>query len=165
MDGARVGAPQATQVADRVHLLQNLADTLDHVFSTQGKALNAVSEALGRTPITPPDGQTAVPVPPSLPTPQAQTRAAPRRSRRLATSIQVWALPRQGWSNCAMAQPLGSGRLTVVRSLQAPTFPERKGHTNSGKRVLSPDQERLLKRWNAGCREALPLLRDLQRHG
>ena len=55
--------------------------------------------------------------------------------------------------------------MTVVRSLQAPTFPERKGHTNPGKSVLTPYKERLLKRWNAGCREALQLFRDLRRHG
>jgi transposase len=154
LDGARAGAPQATQVADRFHPLQNLAEALDQVFSAHGPALKAVSTARSRTPVVQPDGQTAVPVPPSLPTPQAQTRAAERRSRRLATEAQVWALHRQGWSNRAMAQPLGSGRMTVVRSLQAPTVPARTGHTNPGKSVLTPDQERLLKRWNAGGREA-----------
>jgi hypothetical protein len=84
MDGAHVGAPQATQVADRVHRLQNLADALDQVCSTHGTALTAVSEALRRTPSVPPDGRTAVPVPSPLPTPPAQTRAAQRRARRLA---------------------------------------------------------------------------------
>jgi transposase len=164
-DGARAGAPQATQVADRFHLLQNLAEALDPVFSTHGKALKAVSDARSRAPVVQPDGQTAVPVPPSMPTPQAQTRAAERRSRRLATSAQVWALHRPGWSNRAIAPQLGSGRMTVVRSLHAPTFPERQGHTKPGKRVLTPAQERRLKRWNAGCREALLLVRDLRRHG
>src|SRR5262245_13163161 len=164
-DGARAGAPQATQVADRFHLLQNLAEALDQIFSTHGKALKAVSEAMSRTPVVQPDGQTAVPVPPSTPTPQAQTRAAERRSRRRATYEQVWALHRQGWSNRAIAQHLGIGRMTVVRSLQAPTFPERKGHTNPGKSVLTPYKERLLKQWNAGCREVLQLFRDLRRHG
>ena len=55
--------------------------------------------------------------------------------------------------------------MTVVRSLQAPTFPERKGHSNPGKSVLTPYKECLLKRWNAGCREALQLFRDLRRRG
>jgi transposase len=164
-DGARAGAPQATQVADRFHLLQNLAEALDQVFSAHGPALKAMSTAHSRTPVVQPDGQTAVPIPPSIPTPQAQTRAAQRRSRRLAIYEQVWALHRQGWSNRAIAQHLGIGRMTVVRFLQAPTFPERKGHTNHGKSVLTPYKERLLTRWNAGCREALQLFRDLRRHG
>jgi transposase len=104
MDGARAGAPQATQVADRFHLLQNLAEVLDQVFSTHGNALKAVSDVLSRTRVVQPEGQTAVLVPPSTPTPQAQTRAAERRSRRLATYEQVWTLHRQGWSNRAIAQ-------------------------------------------------------------
>jgi transposase len=165
MDGARAGAPQAAQVADRFHLLQNLAEALDQVFSTHGKALKAVNEALSRTPVVQPDGQTAVPVPPSTPPPQAQTQAAQRRSRRLATYEQVWVLYRQGWSNRAIAQQLGIGRMTVVRSLQAPTFPERKGRSDTGKSLLTPYKERLLKQWNAGCREALQLFRDLRRRG
>jgi len=138
MDGARAGAPQASQVADRFHLLQNLAEALDQVFSAHGPALKAVSTALSRTPVVQPDGQTAVPIPPSPPTSQAQTQAALRRARRLATYEQVWSLHRQGWSNRAIAQQLGIGRMTVVRYLQAPTFPERKGRSDTGKSVLTP---------------------------
>jgi transposase len=165
IDGARAGAPQAIQVADRFHLLQNLAEALDQVFSAHGRALNAVSDALSRTPVVQPDGRTALPVPPPTPTPQAQARAAQRRARRLATYEHVWRLYRQGWSNRAIAQQLGIGRMTVVRYLQASTFPERKGRSDTGKSVLTPYKERLLKRWNAGCREVLQLFRDLQRHG
>jgi transposase len=165
IDAARAGAPQATQVADRFHLLQNLAEALDQVFSTHGHALRAVSDMLSRTPVVQPDGRPAVSVPPRTPSPQERTRAAQRRSRRLAVYEQVWTRHRQGWSNRAIAQQLGIGRMTVVRYLQAPTFPERKGHTNLGKSVLTPYKERLLKRWNAGCREALQLFRDLRRHG
>jgi transposase len=124
-----------------------------------------VSDAQSCFPVTQADGRTALPVPPSTPTPQAQTRAAQRRARRLTIYTQVWTLHQQGWSPRLIAQHLGIGRMTVVRYLQAPTFPERKGHTNPGKSVLTPYKERLLKRWNAGCREALQLFRDLQRHG
>jgi transposase len=164
-DGSRAGAPQATQVADRFHLLQNLAEALDQVFSTHGKALNAVSDAWSRTPVVQPDGQTAVPVPPSMSTPQAQARAAQRRARRLVTYEHVWTLHRQGWSTRTIAQHLGIGRMTVVRYLQAPTFPERKGRSDTGKSLLTPYKAYLLKQWNAGCREALQLFRDLQCHG
>jgi hypothetical protein len=87
IDGARAGAPQATQVADRFHLLQNLAETLDQVFSTHGAALKAMSDAWSHAPVAQPDGRMAMPVPPSTPTPQAQTRAAQRRARRLATYV------------------------------------------------------------------------------
>jgi transposase len=64
-----------------------------------------------------------------------------------------------------MAQQLGIGRMTVVRSLQVPTFPERKGRSDTGKSLLTPHKEYILEWWNAGCREALRLFRDLQCHG
>jgi transposase len=53
IDGARAGALQATQVADRFHLLQNLAKALNQVFSAHGTALKAVSEALRAYPNRP----------------------------------------------------------------------------------------------------------------
>jgi transposase len=164
-DGARAGAPQATQVADRFHLIQNLAEVLDQVFSTHGNALKAVSDALSKAPVLQADGRTAVPVPPSAPTLQEQTRAAQRRARRLATYDQVWTLHRQGWSPRAIAQHLGMGRWTVVRYLRAPTFPERKGRSDTGRSVLTPYKAYSLKRWNAGDREALQLFRAIQRQG
>jgi transposase len=165
IDGARAGAPQATQVADRFHLLQNLAEALDQVFSAHGPALKVVSGTLSRTPVVQPDGRTTVPVPPCSPTAQERTRAAQRRSRRLANYAKVWVLHRQGWSNRAIAQQLGIGRMTVVRYLQASTFPERKGRSDTGKSVLTPYKAYILKRWNAGCREALQLFRAIRRHG
>jgi transposase len=164
-DGARAGAPQATQVADRFHLLQNLAEALDQVFSTHGSALRAVTDTRSRTPITQPDGRTAMPVPPSTPTPQAQTRAAQRRARRLATYEQVWSLHHQGWSPRLIAQHLGIGRMTVVRYLQAPTFPERKGRSETRRSLLSPYTVAILTRWNAGCRGARQLFQAIQRQG
>jgi transposase len=164
-DGARAGAPQATQVADRFHLLQNLAEALDQVFSAHGPALKAVSDARSRTPITQPDGRTALPVPPSTPTPQAQTRAAQRRARRLATYTQVWTLHHQEWSPRLIAQHLGIGRMTVVRSLQAPTFPERKGRSETRQSRLSPYTAEILTRGNAGCREARQLFQAIPRQG
>jgi transposase len=164
-DGARAGAPQATLVANRFHPLQNLAEALDQVFGAHGPALKAVSDAWSRTPVTQPDGQTAVPVPLSAPTPQAQTWAAQHRARRLATYAQVWSLHRQGWSNRPIAQHLGIGRMTVVRYLQAPTFPEHKGRSKTRKSLLSPYIVEILTRWNAGCREARPLFQGIQRQG
>jgi transposase len=152
-------------VADRFHLLQNLAEAMDQVFSAHGNVLHTVSDARSRSPVVQPDGRIAMPVPPSTPTPQAQIRATQRRARRLATDEHVWRLYRQGWSNRAMAQQLGIGRMTVVRYLQAPMFPERTGRSDTGKSLLTPYKASILKQSNAGCRKALQLFRAIQRHG
>jgi len=47
-DGARQGTPEATQVADRFHLLQHLVEALEQVFHTHGQTLEAVNDTLRR---------------------------------------------------------------------------------------------------------------------
>lgn len=165
IDGARAGAPGATQVADRFHLLQNLAEVLDQVFSAHGSALKAVGEAISTEPVTGREGAVAVPVPTTVPTAIEEARAEQRRARRLANYEKVWALYRQGWSNRAIARQIGLGRMTVVRYLQALTFPERKGRSDKGRSILNPYKEHLLTHWNAGYRDARRLFREIRRKG
>jgi transposase len=83
-EGARHGAPTATQVADRFHLIQNLAEALDRVFTTHHQTLEAVNAAVRQQPVTLPDGTAAVPVPPPPTPPPEQARAAQRAARRQA---------------------------------------------------------------------------------
>jgi transposase len=81
-EGARQGASSATQVADRFHLLQNLAEALQQVFAVQSPALDAVNETLQQQPVPLPDGVAAVPVPPRATPAPAQQRVAQRQARR-----------------------------------------------------------------------------------
>jgi transposase len=112
-DGARHGAPEAIQVADRCHLRQNVAEALEQVCRAHGPVLTAVHAAMRQAPIRHADGSMAVPVPPPPPAPTAQELATQRRARRLARYEQVWALRRQGGSGAAIARQLGLGRTTV----------------------------------------------------
>jgi transposase len=164
-DGARQGAPRAIQVADRFHLLQNLAEALAQVFNTHGQVLKAVNEALSRTPVIRPDGTVVVPVPPAAPPPTVQVQAAHSQSRRLARHQQLWTLHSQGWTGQAIAKQLGIAKSTVFRSLRTPTFAERKAHRRRGHSVLNPYKDTLLQRWNSGCRDALQLFHVIQRQG
>jgi transposase len=45
-EGARHGAPAATQVADRFHMLQNLREALNQVFLTHEQTLDAVNAGI-----------------------------------------------------------------------------------------------------------------------
>ena len=165
-DGARQGAPAATQVADRFHLLQNLRETLDQVFLTHEQALEAVNTRMRQQPVLLPDGAVAVPVPPPVETPTpAQQRAGQRQARRQALHQQVWALHHQGWTAPAIAQQVGLGLRTVQRDLRRTTFAGRKRRSDRGDRVLNPYKPSLLERWNAGCYNAMRLFRDLRQRG
>src|SRR5262249_56768822 len=95
-EGARHGAPGATQVADRFHVLQNLAEALTHVFTTHSRALDAVNATEHQQPVLLPDGTSAVPVPPPPTPPAAEARAAQRAARRQPPYGAAWPLPRPG---------------------------------------------------------------------
>ena len=86
--GARRGAPAAVQVADRFHLLQNLAEMLEVVFTIHAKHLRAVDqarrEAVGR------NGNLLLP--PAETQERVALLAGARHERRKAQHEQVWAL-------------------------------------------------------------------------
>ncbi|GAC1496076.1 MAG: hypothetical protein NVS2B14_09960 [Chamaesiphon sp.] len=58
--GILQGAPQAIQVADRFHLLQNPAETLTQVFNAHTKELKAVELARNLASVTHKEGTTVV---------------------------------------------------------------------------------------------------------
>jgi transposase len=162
-DGARQGAPEATQVADRFHLLQNLVEALEQVFHTHRTALTAVNDAIRRQGVPLADGTVAVAVPPAPPTGQEKT--AQRRARRVECHQQVWALREHGWPGHAIAAQLGIGKSTVFRYLRTATLPERTRRADRGRSILNPYKPYLLERWNAGCCDALRLYGELQQRG
>jgi transposase len=164
-EGAQQGAPAATQVADRFHLLQNLAEALDQVFTTHPQALDAVNEAMRQQPVPLPDGTGAAPVPPPATPAPVQQQAAQRAARRQALYEQVWTLHRAGWTVPAIAAQVGLGRRTIFRYLHTPTCPGRQHRSTYGRSLLTPYKNYLLARWNAGCRTAMRLFRELQPQG
>jgi transposase len=160
--GARQGAPAATQVADRFHLFQNLAEALDPIFTTYHHALDVVNAAARQQPVPLPDGTLAVPGPPP-PTPRReQERADQRAAARQATYETVRTLRHQGWTVPAIAAHVGRSRRTVERYLCLPTWPRRQHRRHYGRSVLNPYKAYLLERWNAGCHTASHLFRELQ---
>jgi transposase len=88
-------------------------------------------------------------------------RAQERRDARFA---EVARLRGQGLSQKAIARTLGMGRKTVRRWLragQAPTW----RHADRGTSILDPYRAYLEERWQAGCRNAAALWRDLKAQG
>ena len=116
-------------------------------------------------PVSLANGTVAVPVPPPPTPPRAQQQAAQRAARRQATSDTVWTLHRQGWTVPAIAAQVGHSRHTIERYLRLPTWPGPQHRSTYGRRVLNPYKDYLLARWNAGCRTAMQLFRELQPQG
>ncbi len=160
--GARNGAPGAVQVADRFHLLQNLAETLEVVFTAHAKDLRA-AEQVRREAVAAERG--TVSIPPSEPQAKARVLAVARREPRLAAHEQVWMLRRQGWSGQAIARHLGISRSTVFRHLRSEAFPERKGRGDAGHSLLDPWQDIVFEHWNSDRRHGRKLFRTLQNDG
>jgi transposase len=164
-EGARQGASEAIQVADRFHVLQNLRETLDEVFTTHHHALDAVNAAARQQPVPLPDGTLAVPVPPP-PTPaRAEQQAAQRAAQRQALYEQAWALRRQGWTVVAIAAQVGRSCRTIERYLHMPTWPVRQHRRHYGRSILNPYKAYILERWNAGCHTAIQLFHELRARG
>jgi transposase len=160
--GIRQGAPEAIHVADRFHLLQNLAQTLNQVFATHHQALKAVDEAYSLSSVTQTDGSVVVRVPRQCSEQQPLQLADRNHARRLTIHQQVWDLHNQGWSAKAIARQVGIGVTSVFRYLRSPTLPEPTRRRSLGRSILVPYHEYILKRWNEGCHEGLILFKEIQ---
>ncbi len=166
-DGARRGAPDAIQVADRWHLLKNLGDALERFLIRHDHLLQEASHD-DLPPVheeLPPDLGEAMPKEMDHATAsRAQSDPDERRARRLRRYDEVRLLHHDGMSLREIAQVTGLSRQTVRRYAQAPVFPEMKrraGRTT----LLDPYEDRLLQRWNEGCRNGQQLYRELKADG
>lgn len=162
--GIRQGAPDATQVADRFHLFQNVAAALQEVFSAHYRDIEALHEAKHRESLSLDDGSLTVPVGPPVAPSRAQQPIEHNRARRGAEYEQARALHQQGWTIKAISTPLGGHHRTVKKYLQASTFPERPPRRRCSS-LLAPYQAYLLERWQAGCRSAKALYHEMQAQG
>jgi transposase len=148
-DGATRGAPDAVQVADRFHLLQNVREVLERLLERHQAALQAAAAppAPAETAAALPDAAEpppaavqddgAAPLPgsvaagppdelvPSGRTNQPAQRRAASRERRWARFTAVRELHAAGVSIREIARRLGLARETVQHFVRADAFPER----------------------------------------
>jgi transposase len=173
-EGARAGAPDAIQVADRWHLVDNLADALEDFFRSKGTALMAAAAALAaQDPTTaaarpPPDeiyqGKRRHPQPERW-RERAEAAAEAGVARRRANYDQARALHANGAAVAQIARTVGISRMTVYKYLREGP-PQRKRHSVHGRqRVLEPWEPYLLTRWAEGCRMATVLWREIRAQG
>ena len=166
-DGARQGAPAATQVADRWHLLRNLAEALEQVFHQHRRILQALHVPAAVSPLALVAQPAVVEMPAPSPTaPPAAllpptAGASPRHTHRRLRYEQVCHLAQQGWTFQAIARQVGLHRKTVAQYVRSDGYPVRARPPS----VLDSYKPYLLARWNAGCRTGMRLYEELQRQG
>lgn len=154
--GARLGAPKALQVADRFHMVRNLADVAERVLSHHRKALKQIRLTL---PATSP-----VPLAVRYLRPDGERSKERKRQARLERYEQVRQLFAEGMSMLRIAQRLHLNRKTVAQYLQTDVFPEL---TSQPPRpgILAPYLPYLWARWKDGERNGVGLFRELVARG
>jgi len=165
-EGAREGAPQAIQVADRFHLLKNVGDALEHLLQGQPAAVHAAA-----TPDTEPAQDASLGSGDALPSDEPLLpAAAPLAGRgqgdqRLEERYtQVMALAAEGHGIRGIRRATGLSRMTIRKYLRAADCPVRVPRAG----LLAPGsrwEQRLRERWDAGCQNAATLWEDLRDAG
>ena len=163
-DAATRGAPEAIQIADRFHLLRNITDITQHVLERHHADVRAVGlDASRRPPVLAKRGgpvSSAAADAPAKP-PLAEQQKLARRTRRLSRYDEVIALRANGASVMDIHRSVGLSRKTVMRWLNAGTYPKRQPGVRK-QMSLTPHADYLAHRWHAGCHNVTQLWRDLR---
>jgi len=155
-EGARTGAPDAIQVADRFHLWQNLAKAAERCVAAHRGCL-----------ADPGPGPAAEgPGPPAVPA-QAADPAGKFAERTRRHHAMVHQLLAEGHTIRAVARRLGWGRHTVQRYARAATWQEMADGRWQGPRpsMLDPFKPHLRQRADHGCGNAARLFREISALG
>jgi transposase len=171
-DGIRRGAPDALQVVDRFHLVQNLREALESVLVKERPALQQAAERTAHL-LAPAAG-------PVVATPMYrgrrnspqnwQQRLAAESQRRNAPRVAAYqavhALHEQGTPVATIARVVGVSRQTVYTYLRLhqPPDPKRPQFRQTNQ-VLTPYVPYLLRRWREGCRDSAQLWHEIQALG
>ena len=161
--GMNQGAPNAVQVADRFHLVQNLTEALEKVFRSHQPELKAI-ESQHRPTTLAPDVAVVRPKPTAIATEQAKFQA--KHQQRIDQQQQIKQLTEQRWTQAAIAQAVGVSERTVQRYVKLPDFPAIQPRRKAfGKSVLDPYKARFIAWWNDGIRQPRLLMSLLQQQG
>jgi transposase len=186
-EGARAGAPDAVQVADRFHLVQNASAALEEVLRSRRRRTEWVPEPAPEpalpaasadvAPATTPGeapGEALAPAaaPPAeeRPASAAARQRAARRAVRVARWEEIQARHAAGENVTQIARAVGKDRKTVRRYLATPATPPaphviapRPSGLASPK--LKPYSSYLQDRWQGGCTNAHRLYEELVARG
>jgi transposase len=171
--GAAKGAPQATQVADRFHLWQNLGEAVDKiVFAHRGCLAEPTAAADPAEEQTSPQALAAEEAtePSTMDAEAPESPVAALNGARLAERTrerhkEIQALRAQGKGLRAIARELELDRKTVRRFTAAGSVEDLLAQMTSRAGLLDDHLPYLQHRWNNGCTNVDTLLAELRQRG
>jgi transposase len=167
-EAATKGAPRAMQVADRWHLMHNLANALEEFLLQKKKTLREAT----RTETESPEDDYATSFSAGSLTPnrpriwyERQLEASRKRHERI---VEQWRNIRRlhlaGADVHDIAKRLGVSRETVYRYRRMEESPEPVRFRHK-RRVLDPYVPYILRRWGEGCRNGVKLYWEIRERG
>jgi transposase len=161
---AREGAPQARQIADRFHLVRNLADALEHMLARcRAEIRQTQHELFPELPVAPtrplPHPKTWKQQPPQ----QMERTYQAHRSEREERFRHILQLRAQGLYFAEIAKRVGMGERSVRQWVKQGAPPL---HRRPGRRSLfDPYAAYVLSRWQAGAHDGQQLFEEIQARG
>jgi transposase len=162
---AREAAPQARQIADRFHLVRNLADALEQLLARCRSELRQaqherVPEGLAAAPARPlPHPKTWQQQPPQ----QVERKYQVHRTEREERFRHIMLLRAQGLFFAEIAKRVGMGERSVRQWVKQGGPPL---HRRPGRRSLfDPYAAYVLERWQAGIHDGQQLFEEIQAQG
>ena len=161
--GAHEGAPQARQIADRFHILQNLREAIQAQLSrAAGSSVRPLlptnidderEAVIARSPRDKHGGAEH----------RCLIRMVNQRSRQ-AFFDRVRALRREGRSVSDIVRQTGFDRRTIAKWIRADALPQRNA---AAPKTTSPRcfEEYLLRRWSEGCVRGRRLFKEIKARG
>ena len=156
-EGARNGAPDAIQVADRWHMLRSLGEALRRAVERhQGIARQVALEMTAVPPVAdaPAESDVGQPLAPAVPAPETAVQ-----TKREADFIEATRLSKAGASISRISRLLGVDRKTLRHWLKAGTLPSWRQPSRG--RMIDDHLTYIEKRWADGYRNATLLWREL----
>ena len=166
---ASQGAPDAQQIADRWHLIHNLADALTKVLDGKRTVIKTVSQmenaAYKEVTTECEPVKNACENPPSGKASKAKQRQDQSHLKRQEVFDEIHRLSQLKLSGRAIARKLNLDRRTVGRYLRCDVCPDHAA-TGRWRKNLTEDQRRfVLERWNMGLHNITEIHRQLLETG
>jgi transposase len=154
-EGARIGAPQAQQVADRYHLWANLGQAVE-------KTVNAHRSRLAEPAPGPTDAPEGLEAEPEVVQPPKELKIVSRLREQHAAAHE---LREQGMSKAAIGRKLGLHQATIRKLVNARSADDVVAKSLQRAHIVDPYVDYLHRRWNEGVRNAAQLYREIQQLG